>query len=342
MKIFSFTDRGKVRPTNEDALWMNGELGLFLVADGIGSSGRGQEASQGVVRACRDALKGTPRPDDLLPTLMRKANAALYEMAQEKGGSYGATAAILWLRGREARYAWVGDSRVYRLRGEQLDRLTSDHTRAEELVKRGAVPASAASKKSALTRSLGQNPNVEFSQGGPIEVQSADLFLVATDGVTDALSDEDLKGFLTKGPIGGSAAIRQAALERGGPDNLTAVLVEVEPPDLERTLEAAQIASILKEAASRETVKPSKMLPSAVLQSPAPQTGIGPFLKSIVAGGAKKMALEVILVAVFLGVAFLAPELLAMMGRRLESVPPSWFLIGGALLYAAVLKLRAG
>lgn len=342
MKIFSFTDRGKVRPTNEDALWMNGELGLFLVADGIGSSGRGAEASQGVVRACREALKGTPRPEDLLPTLIRKANAALYELAQEKGGSFGATAAILWIRGREARFTWVGDSRIYRLRSSQLERLTADHTRAEELSSRGAVPPAAAARKSALTRSLGQGPTIEFSLGGPIEVQQADLFMVATDGVTDVTPDTDLREFLSKGPIGGSAAIRQAVLERGGPDNLTAVLVEVEAPDLERTLEAAQIATILKDAAARDAIKPSRVMPAAVLQPPPPEPGIGPFLKGILAGGARRMALEVVIVALFLGTAFLAPELLAMLGRRLESVPPSWFLVAGLALYAALLKLRAG
>ncbi len=339
MRIFSVTDRGLVREKNEDAFWMNGELGLFLVADGIGSTGRGVEASHGVVSACREALKGSPRPDELLPTLIRKSNARLYELAGEQGGSFGATTAILWIRGKEARYAWVGDSRIYRLRGSTLQRLTTDHTRAQELASRGAIPPKDAVLKSALTRSLGQAPSVEFDSGGPLDVQAGDLFMIATDGVTDLIDDEALSGFLSEGPIKGSGQIRKAVLAGGAPDNLTAILVEVEAPDLDRQLDAPQIASILQETAERE-FKPSRVLTAAV--PPPVERGILPFYRGIIAGGGKRIGLEALIACSFLLFAFLTPELLSMLGRRLESISILWFGIVGVLLYLGIVKLRSG
>lgn len=340
MRIFSFTDRGKVRPSNEDALWMNGELGLFLVSDGIGSTGKGAEASQAVVRACRDALKGSPRPDELLPTLIRKANNSLYEMASERHGTLGATVALLWLRGREARVAWAGDSRVYRLRQGALERLTTDHTRAGELAGKGVAPPSAADKKSALTKSLGQGPTADYAQGGPLEIQTGDLYMVCSDGVSDMLDDEQLRGFLACGPIKGSAAIRQAALEMGGDDNLTAILVEVEETDLDRALDATAIASILKEAAARDVAKSSRQ---AVVPPPQQKPrGLVAFYSGLSAGGVGKLLPEALLAALILGLAFLTPELLKMAGQRLESISPLYFLGGGAVLYLLLAKLRAG
>ncbi|HEX6939121.1 MAG TPA: Stp1/IreP family PP2C-type Ser/Thr phosphatase [Longimicrobiales bacterium] len=231
------TDRGLRRASNEDVYRIREDVGLFLVADGMGGHAAGEVASamaaqiveQEVVRALDTGAAGA-----ILRAAVEHAHRAILARAATDPDTAGMgttlTAALLRPAERTLHIAHVGDSRAYRLRDGVLTRLTTDHTWVQRLVDSGRLTAAEARVHplaSVLTRALG-GPAEEFDVDILAEdLAAGDLILLCTDGLTAALDDADLRAILDRPlPLETLAAqLVEAANLHGGPDNITAVLI---------------------------------------------------------------------------------------------------------------------
>jgi PPM family protein phosphatase len=238
------TDLGRVRENNEDkyqvfllddedALARKGCL--FAVADGMGGHSAGQIASELALRSLVEHYYGDTSPllVESLRAGLRKGNALIFDAARivpDRAGM-GTTLTALVIRGREAFVAHVGDSRCYLLRGNKLLLLSEDHSWVAEQVKLGGLTEAQARMspyRNVITRSLGTNPNVDVDVQ-ELEIEAGDRFLLCTDGVCGDLSDGDIADALVVGsPSEASWRLVDVALEKGGPDNATAVVVAIQ------------------------------------------------------------------------------------------------------------------
>ena len=239
------TDIGMQRTTNQDAhsiVLASDEAAwarrghLFVVADGMGAHAAGELAS-------RMAADGIPthylkmrdgmQPWEALRASIQQANAEVHARGQANLDFYnmGTTASVLLLMPTGALIGHVGDSRVYRLRGNQFEQLTFDHSLVWELQAAGHPTAGApdsAIPKNIITRSLGPNPTVQVDVEGPYGLQEGDLFLLCSDGLTGQVADEEIGTILCSLPLATAAQVLcDLANLRGGPDNITVILVRV-------------------------------------------------------------------------------------------------------------------
>jgi serine/threonine protein phosphatase PrpC len=249
------TDRGLVRPRNEDALLADPLHQVFAVFDGVGGQAGGAEASKiaanqlaTVVGAHRDLLESFAAGHvsvhelaDLLETAIHQASAAIQRHSREHTELIGmaTTAAVLLISGSHAFVAHVGDSRVYLLRQGVLHPLTEDHRVMSDLRRRGRAPEGHIGQvfQDALTRALGVL-NSARADLLDLETLPGDRFVLCTDGVHGVLEDETLLALLTtKEPDDAVLRVMQATHEGGAPDNATLVVVDVRDDD---TAERAQ------------------------------------------------------------------------------------------------------
>jgi serine/threonine protein phosphatase PrpC len=223
------TDRGCVRPVNEDSYLARPDLGLWAVADGMGGHSHGDYAS----RLVTDRLGAIPPAADA-PGLLRAVEATLgacHEALSARGGAdliCGATIAALLAFDAHYACVWAGDSRIYRKRAGLLLQLTRDHSVAQELIDAARLDADAAQalpEAHHVTRALGV--------GGLLELDvlqdsftAGDLFLLCTDGLTGELEDGEL-GTLLDGPDPEASADRLLgrALAAGARDNVTLIVL---------------------------------------------------------------------------------------------------------------------
>lgn len=240
---------GKVRPSNEDVWRVDPGLGLFAVADGMGGHAAGEVAAR---LAC-DALGQTLRDGDALrildqfvetPTLEARravfdligrgaelAHQAVLDSAARdvKRRGMGCTLDAALLLGKRAFLVHVGDGRSYLSRPTTTIQLTHDHTVHGTLVARGVIsPSEPAAKGNALTNAVGRKGALRVDEVF-VELDQGDRLLLCTDGVHGELKDEDVISELArKGNAEDTAmAVVNAALEHGGKDNATALVVEV-------------------------------------------------------------------------------------------------------------------
>ncbi|MCP4081582.1 MAG: serine/threonine-protein phosphatase [Planctomycetaceae bacterium] len=245
LEIASISDVGMRRASNQDSLCVSmassmerwSEMGhMFLVADGMGAHAAGELASE--IAADKIPQLYTKFRDLSPPEALRQAvsdaNAAIHRKGQANEDFYnmGTTCSVLTLLPQGAVVAHVGDSRVYRLRNNKLEQLTFDHSLVWEMRAMGNLAADDESlsqvPKNVITRSLGPNANVNVDLEGPFPTQVGDTFLVCSDGLTGQVTDQEL------GPILANLPAREAARVlvdlsnlRGGPDNITLIIVKV-------------------------------------------------------------------------------------------------------------------
>lgn len=229
----SATDVGKVRKVNEDSFLDRSDLGLWVVADGMGGHSAGDVASQLVVAALGavPANGGLSMIADELEDRLVKANTDLVTLAREsRKKTIGCTVVALALRDGHALAAWAGDSRLYRLRAGKLDCLTQDHALVEELVTVGLVTREEAEKHpqaNRITRAVGAGEPlyVDFEV---FALQAGDKFLLCSDGLYKEISDAEIGVALGK-PLADNPAKQavESALAREGRDNVTVIVVEV-------------------------------------------------------------------------------------------------------------------
>lgn len=233
------TDPGRVRAQNEDALAYSPEHGYAILADGMGGYNAGEVASGTAVAVMVDILDeklaaGHESPRHLLADAVQSANAEVFRSAlsrPEYQGMGTTLVAAMFKRGRLL-VAHVGDSRLYRLRGGMLVRMTNDHSVVQEQLNAGMLDAQAAAlspDRHLLTRALGVEPQVS-ADIAEHPVQRDDLYLLCSDGLTDMLADPEIAALLVSQGQGLEAACRQlvqTANERGGHDNISVLLVRV-------------------------------------------------------------------------------------------------------------------
>ena len=229
MKVYQCTNVGKVRKNNEDSLLVT-DPNIFVAADGMGGAAAGEVASQILVDTVKNFLSTVPEPLDekILSKAILKSNAAILRKAKEDSSlrGMGTTATILHIYKNQAYFAHVGDSRLYRLKNSMLEQMTLDHSYVESLVRKGELTHAQAKvhpMKNLLTQAVGATEDIQVETGN-FTVDGGEIFLLCTDGLTNMVDDEDIQKILSESPNPAEDLIK-AALDNGGHDNITAVVV---------------------------------------------------------------------------------------------------------------------
>lgn len=230
------SDTGVERSNNEDSAAADLELGLFLVADGMGGHAAGEVASRVAVDAVLGAMRAAPRPArnrdeaEILLQALHDANAAVLREAEARGTlGMGTTMSAAIVRKKSAVIANVGDSRVYLVTPRAITQLTSDHTLVAHMVERGLLTpeqARAHPEKHVLTMAIG-SPGVLDPQVLHAKVPRRGRLLLCTDGLHDLLSDDEIRELAAGEDLEAAArALIERANRSGGFDNITALLIE--------------------------------------------------------------------------------------------------------------------
>lgn len=211
------TDRGVVRSTNQDALLELPESGIWVVADGMGGHEQGELASRLVCEGLmhlqpQDSIEATRW---FVQQRLYDINSQLHRMPVKSG----TTVVVLLARSDICEVLWAGDSRAYRLRDSKLDRLTRDHIWAGPSGKLGH-------QSSTLTRAVGGEARLSLDTWRD-NVQPADRYLLCSDGISRALSADEILECLLAPELGAAAsALIEEAIGAGSSDNLTALVIE--------------------------------------------------------------------------------------------------------------------
>jgi protein phosphatase len=226
------THVGKLRQVNEDSYLSRPDLGLWLVADGMGGHDAGDFASRTVVEELGRLEPATSAPA-LLTALEERvihANDLLRQAGARRGsrGVIGCTLAALVIFDGAYACVWSGDSRIYRVRRGVVEQVTRDHTEVQELVDRGTLSPDEARtwpRRNVVTRAIGvfDRPELEMVQG---RIEDGDIFVICSDGLTQHVGDDEIGQMVNLRPLG--QAVEQliaTTLERGAKDNVTVVTV---------------------------------------------------------------------------------------------------------------------
>jgi protein phosphatase len=234
----SRTDKGNVRKINEDSCVDLPSKRLWAVADGMGGHAGGDIAS-GMIA---EALRSVPREDtparflDAVEDAVAAVNERLCDMSAERepGAVIGSTLALLMAFPNHCVVAWMGDSRVYRLRGQEFAQMTRDHSEVEELVARGAITREQAKDHAAsnvVTRAVGGARQL-YLDLDLLELEPGDRFLICSDGLYKELADSELLQQLKHGDADTACrSLVDEALRHECRDNVTAVVVDFQSAD---------------------------------------------------------------------------------------------------------------
>jgi len=261
IKFAEITDTGKVREHNEDAIGSNADIGLMVLADGMGGYNAGEVASgiavqtitelatEGASREKRneiDSSTGLMRQSIVLRDAVARANKIIFQTAQSQTHceGMGTTLVTAMFYDNKVSIAHVGDSRAYRLRGDRFEQLTLDHSLLQELVDRGFYSeeeAQRSTNRNYVTRALGVEPSVEV-EVHEFEVLPNDVFLLCSDGLPDMVEDEDIhltiSTFNASLDVVGQQLV-QLTNDNGGRDNVSVMLAQIlEPFAAKRSLVA--------------------------------------------------------------------------------------------------------
>jgi protein phosphatase len=246
VEIACSTDIGRVRHHNEDSIVSDESLGLVVLADGMGGYQAGEVASRIAVdtikselmgplktlpRHKRDAKRGYHSVTVLLEQAVIKANNKIFDAAKQQTTyrGMGTTVVAALFRGDLISIAHVGDSRLYRLRGDEFSQLTKDHSVRQELIDCGFYTPEQARhspNRNLVTRALGvsNKVSVEIQE---FKVLTQDIYLLCSDGLNDMLDDEDMQAILSNSnqTLEQTAqSLVEAANNRGGEDNISVIL----------------------------------------------------------------------------------------------------------------------
>lgn len=228
------TDRGRKRPSNEDAFGYSVEHGAYVVCDGMGGAAAGEIASAiavDEVLAVLCARKSATPLTEVAEAAVEAANRAIFSRAQrnERLSGMGTTMVGLLVEENRICVVNVGDSRCYRLSRGCLEQVTQDHSLVEEQVRMGRMTRTQALRspmRNMITRALGTQSHVT-PDCFVIDAEPGDLFLLCSDGLTRELEDMTIQSLLTlNGPLQERCArLVEAAKKAGGQDNITCLLV---------------------------------------------------------------------------------------------------------------------
>ena len=246
------TDVGKVREKNEDNFYLCGKMRdgneseptllrddtrrdayLYAVCDGMGGELCGELASEIAVTAL-DGFKDDF--DERAEEYFEYANELVCREIRRQGGRMGTTFAGLWIKDEKARAYNAGDSRIYLLRGGHLMQLSEDHTQAQLMYKQGLISKEEVKThpfRNRLTQHIGIFPQeLELVPHAVVNIplQAGDRFLLCSDGLTDMLTEEEIRSLMSEGdtPTAIAGSLLRSALENGGRDNVTVIAVLVD------------------------------------------------------------------------------------------------------------------
>ncbi len=242
------TDIGRRRKINQDAFYIDDELGFYVVADGMGGHAAGEVAAREAVEATHDmVLRGRVAIDDfrenplsqetskaicrLLESAIQSATYMVYGIAEQSPNyqGMGTTFSALLLVDDYAVTGQVGDTRVYCVRNDAAIQLTEDHTLINWQIQEGIITPEEAKfspHKNVITRAVGNKDYVEVDTQ-VISVQCGDAFLICSDGLHGYVKHKEIPDILKLGPLAACDRLIDVANERGGKDNITAVIVEI-------------------------------------------------------------------------------------------------------------------
>lgn len=242
LAVYGVTDVGLNREHNEDCISWDIDMGLVLLADGMGGHNAGEVASEMAVTAIHDALL-----DVLNPTMMETgvikcadavreavvyANEEIHEQANTRidCAGMGTTLVLALFYDDKVTYAHVGDSRIYRFRNNELKQITQDHSLVQEMVDNGYLSEEEAlisTSRNLITRALGIAPQVDVDVSTEV-LEADDVYLLCSDGLSDLVNDIDIGRVLAEkqGRLDQAAhALVALANEHGGTDNISVILV---------------------------------------------------------------------------------------------------------------------
>lgn len=233
----SVSHRGCVRELNEDAMVSKPSVGLWAVADGMGGHRVGDVASRMIVDAL-EQVSFRRRLSDLVDEVelsLRDVNNSIIEYAElmfEDGATMGSTVVGLLICGHVGICLWAGDSRLYRLRNQQLSQLSCDHSHVQELIQMGAIEPEEAEghpHANVITRAVGVEADVMIDLN-VFNTQIGDVFVLCSDGLYNTVSNEQMSAILQQNePQAAAEALLAAALDAGAPDNVSVIVIRGEP-----------------------------------------------------------------------------------------------------------------
>lgn len=241
LQSFSITEIGLARNNNEDVFLEMPEHAFFALADGMGGHNAGEVAAKEAILNLSKEIENLPLSSVwLLPPLISQiqravcsANTWVYHLSQKNTqlSGMGTTLSCFLIHRNSLLFAHVGDSRLYFFRDHNLSQLTEDHSLRAQLMKKGQLSQEEARtfpKKNVVTKALGTTQEL-IPDVGTLSIQSQDIFFLCSDGLSDYLSDPEMEEILKRDLEieETSKTLLRAALEKGGRDNITIVMVKV-------------------------------------------------------------------------------------------------------------------
>ncbi len=246
---YGLSDRGLEREENEDNFAISDELGIFLIADGMGGHSGGKVASEIAVNTLLEFFARYAKDKDFTwpyrmdPNLSDEENALMagIKLANRQIFSFGShkreyagmgtTVVALYMHQDEATIANVGDSRCYLIRDNEIKQLSIDHTWVNEQLKKNIITAEEARQhrwRNVITRALGNKRHVDIDMIRE-SVQPGDYFLLCSDGLTNLVEENEIRDIIFDSDNSLEDAAKQLielAKERGGTDNITVIIVK--------------------------------------------------------------------------------------------------------------------
>lgn len=227
------TDVGGKRKINEDSLLERPELGLWVVADGMGGHAAGDVASNAIVHPLQSIARPDALPDfvEVVEDTLLSVNQQLRDYARDQlgGRTVGSTVVSLILSQHTGVCLWAGDSRLYRLRNGQLTRLSRDHSAVQEMVEAGAITQAEADrhpKSNVITRAVG-GADILFVDAAVFAPEAGDTYLLCSDGLYNEVSEDSIRRKLGLDSEEATRKLIDEALDNGGRDNISVVIVKV-------------------------------------------------------------------------------------------------------------------
>ena len=229
------TNVGKVRKHNEDSMLERPEVGLWVVADGMGGHAAGDVASQMITNSLKKVHEGLSLDKyiDAIEDVLIKVNKKLIDKANEstKRTTIGSTVVIMLTYDKYCVYLWAGDSRLYRMRNGELRQMTTDHSQVEQYVEQGLISREEAAVHphgNMITRAVGATQNF-FLDMEIQEIQKGDRYLLCSDGLTKHLVDFEFQEMLPGGDVKKVCQeLIDLTLSRGAGDNVTAIVIDID------------------------------------------------------------------------------------------------------------------
>ena len=233
--VWSVTDKGLRRDSNQDSFLTNSDLGLFIVADGMGGHSGGEVASSIAVKTCEDVAldpeANERSPREVITKMYEEASHHIYDRAANENpelAGMGTTMVMAYIRRNYIYVANVGDSRCYLFKKPNLWQITEDHSLINEQIRAGVLSEAAAQNlvgRNVITRSVGYERDVTpdvFER----EIFPGEMYILCSDGLSSLVEDEKISQIVNKcTPDNVAKACVDAALASGGDDNVTVLVL---------------------------------------------------------------------------------------------------------------------